>query len=252
MFSLAGKTALVTGATRSLGAAMTIALAEAGADIISIQRSESNTTTKHAVEALGRTYTIYTADLSSRPSLQRILPQILSSHPTINILLNCAGIVDRDPVISSSLEDYDRLFQINVTSVWLLCQAVAKSWIEKGQKGKIVNVSSILGFRGSAGQAPYAMSKGTLELMTRSMANEWAGKGINVNNIAPGYCATDMNEDLIQGGSKDFTTDGNGRIPAGRWGKPEDFKGPVVFLASGASEWVHGETLIVDGGYMTN
>lgn len=249
LFSLAGKTAVITGATRSIGAALAIALAEAGADIISVQRSASNTATQKAIQALGRTCTIYTCDLSSRDDLTSLIPTITASHK-IDILVNCAGIVIRSPVIDHTIDDYDAVFQTNVTASWLLCQSVARYWLSNGLRGKIVNVSSILGRLGAVDQAPYAMSKGAIELMTKSMSNEWAAKGINVNIIAPGYTATDMNEDIIQSGDPEFRKSANGRIPAERWGTPEDYKGAVVFLTSKASDWIHGETLVIDGGHL--
>lgn len=150
-----------------------------------IQRDTSNTTTKSAIEALGRTCTIFPCDLTSRPSITSLVPFITRTH-RIDILINNAGIVERNPATAYTISQYDSLMQVNVTASWLLCQGVGRYWLENGMRGKIVNMSSIQGFVGGVDQAPYAMSKGAVELMTRSLSNEWAGKGINVNNIAPG------------------------------------------------------------------
>lgn len=208
LFDLSGKTAVVTGGTRSLGQAMAIGLAEAGADIILIQvstacvsrqtsscmhsrgltrkqRNNNNDETKKIIEGLGRKVYTFICDMNDRKALTDIIPEITASH-RVDILVNAAGIVRRSPSTEHSIEDYDETMQTNVTASWLLCQGVGRYWLKEGLKGKIINVSSVLGAIGAANHAPYAMSKGAIELMTKSLSNEWASKGINVNIIAPG------------------------------------------------------------------
>lgn len=250
MYNLSGKTAMVTGGTRGLGAAMAIGLAEAGADIILIQRNSSNTRTKQAVEALGRRCYTRVCDMNDRESLMSLVPTITASY-RVDILVNAAGMIPRTPAVKQSMENFDEVMQVNMTASWLLCQAMGKYWMEKGMRGKIVNMSSVQAHVGPMDAAPYAMSKAAVELMTRSLSTEWAAKGINVNSIAPGYCATDMNADIMKSGDAEFRKSASGRIPAERWGKPEDFKGPIVFLCCRASDYVHGATLVVDGGYLS-
>ncbi|KAF2829735.1 NAD(P)-binding protein [Ophiobolus disseminans] len=254
LFSLEGQTALVTGGTRGIGQSMAISLAEAGADILLIQRDHSNQTTKSAIEALGRKATIYTADLSSNASVSALVPQIVKDGRRIHILLNCGGIQKRHPAHQFPDEDWQAVLQVNLTSVFTLCRDVGAHMLAQpadlpsNRRGSIINVASLLTFQGGITVPAYAASKGGVGQLTKALSNEWAKQGISVNAIAPGYIATDMNSALLadEARAKSILE----RIPAGRWGAPEDFKGAVVFLGSAASAYVSGEILTVDGGWM--
>ncbi|KAF1852191.1 NAD(P)-binding protein [Cucurbitaria berberidis CBS 394.84] len=254
LFSLEGQTALVTGGTRGIGQAMAIALAEAGADILLVQRDTSNQTTKQAIESLGRKATIYTADLSSNPSVSALVPAILKDGHRIHILLNCGGIQRRHPADQFPDDDWQAVLQVNLTSVFTLCRDVGAHMLTQpadlplSRRGSIINIASLLTFQGGITVPAYAASKGGVGQLTKALSNEWAGRGVGVNAIAPGYIATDMNSALL---ADEKRAEGIlARIPAGRWGAPEDFKGAVVFLASAASAYVSGELLTVDGGWM--
>ncbi|RDW93797.1 putative 2-deoxy-D-gluconate 3-dehydrogenase [Aspergillus mulundensis] len=256
LFSLQGKTALVTGGTRGIGAAMAIALAEAGADIILVQRDTRNTTTHDAITSLGRKATIHAAELSDRAAVKAIIPTLVSQGHTPTILLNCAGIQRRHPSEKFPDEDWDEVLNVNLTSVFTLCREFGayilsrpdESFAPNRKKGSIINVASLLSYQGGITVPAYAASKGGIAQLTKALSNEWVGKGINVNAIAPGYIDTDMNVALINDSNRNAGI--MARIPAGRWGRPEDFKGPVVFLASEASSYVSGELVTVDGGWM--
>ncbi|KAL2435075.1 2-dehydro-3-deoxy-D-gluconate 5-dehydrogenase [Exophiala dermatitidis] len=254
MFSLAGKTAVVTGGTRGIGAAMALALAEAGADIILVQRDESNKKTYSQIQALGRKATIVTADLSDQSSVEKLIPGLAKAGHDMHILLTCAGIQKRHPAHQFPLEDWNAVLQVNLTTVFTLCRDFGAYLLSKpdpapgSSRGSIINVASLLTFQGGITVPAYAASKGGVGQLTKALSNEWASKGITVNAIAPGYIDTDMNEALIANETRARQI--LERIPAGRWGKPEDFKGPVVFLASDASRYVTGEVLTVDGGWM--
>ncbi|KAF2808883.1 NAD(P)-binding protein [Mytilinidion resinicola] len=256
LFSLEGQTALVTGGTRGIGQAMTLALAEAGADILLVQRDTSNQSTKQAIEALGRRATIYTADLSSPASVAALLPSILEKEPNtrISILLNCGGIQKRHPSHQFPTEDWDAVIQVNLNAVFTLARDVGAHMLAQpadlpgGRRGSIINIASLLSFQGGLTVPAYAASKGGVAQLTKALSNEWAGKGLTVNGIAPGYIATEMNTALME--DKERAASILARIPAGRWGRPEDFKGAVVFLAAAASAYVSGEILTVDGGWM--
>ncbi|KAL4911019.1 hypothetical protein BDW74DRAFT_184569 [Aspergillus multicolor] len=256
LFSLAGRTALVTGGTRGIGAAMAIALAEAGADIILVQRDTSNTTTHDAITSLGRKATIHAAELSDRSAVKSIIPTLVSAGHNPTILLNCAGIQRRHPSEKFPDEDWDEVLNVNLTSVFTLCREFGayilsqpeSSFTPGTKKGSIINVASLLSYQGGITVPAYAASKGGIAQLTKALSNEWVGKGINVNAIAPGYIDTDMNVALINDSNRNAGI--MARIPAGRWGRPEDFKGPVVFLASEASSYVSGELVTVDGGWM--
>jgi 2-deoxy-D-gluconate 3-dehydrogenase len=251
---------------------MTIALAEAGADILLIQvsyaihgsessmqcltpsqRDTSNTQTKTAIESLGRKCSIYTSDLSSQSSVSALIPQILADNHQIHILLNCAGIQARHAAAEFPDDDWNRVLQVNLSSVFTICRDVGKHMLsrpadEYNRRGSIINVASLLSFQGGITVPAYAASKGGVAQLTKALSNEWMGKGISVNAIAPGYIATDMNETLMK--DEDRAPGILARIPAGRWGSPEDFKGVVVWLASRASSYVSGEVVTVDGGWM--
>ncbi|KAL4805171.1 hypothetical protein BDV18DRAFT_25487 [Aspergillus unguis] len=256
LFSLQGKTALVTGGTRGIGAAMAIALAEAGADIILVQRDESNTATRDHISSLGRRATIHVAELSDRKAVKAIVPTLVSQGHSPSILLNCAGIQRRHPSEKFPDEDWDEVLNVNLTSVFTLCREFGAYILSRPEsdfaagkkKGSIINVASLLSYQGGITVPAYAASKGGVSQLTKALSNEWVSKGINVNAIAPGYIATDMNTALINDNNRNAGI--MARIPAGRWGAPEDFKGPVVFLASEASSYVSGELVTVDGGWM--
>ncbi|THX06833.1 NAD(P)-binding protein [Aureobasidium pullulans] len=253
LFSLEGQTALVTGGTRGIGQSMAIALAEAGADILLVQRDESNQSTSEEIQKLGREAQIYTADLASRESVSALVKKVVSDGHQIHILLNCGGIQRRHPAHQFPDNDWDEVLNVNLNSVFTLCRDVGAHMLERdvdqyGRRGAIINIASLLSFQGGFTVPAYAASKGGVAQLTKALSNEWASKGINVNGIAPGYIATEMNDALMK--DKTRSEQIMARIPAGRWGKPEDFKGPVVFLASRASGYVSGEILTVDGSWM--
>lgn len=232
---------------------MALALAEAGADILLVQRDSSNISTKISIEALGRQCHIVTADLSDRASVSSILPQALKIVPKIDILLNCGGIQRRHKSEEFPIEDWDAVLQVNLSTVFTLCRDVGAHMLASepdpsGRRGSIINVASLLSFQGGITVPAYAASKGGVAQLTKALSNEWASKGISVNAVAPGYVATEMNTALMQ--DEERAASILARIPKGRWGDPEDFKGPVVFLASKASAYVSGEILTVDGGWM--
>ncbi|KAI1177796.1 hypothetical protein F4777DRAFT_587030 [Nemania sp. FL0916] len=254
LFSLKGETALVTGGTRGIGQSVAIALAEAGADIILVQRNTTASETQKAIEALGRTVSIFTADLSSPSDVASLIPSILARGHTIRILINCAGIQIRHACESFPDEDFSAVMQVNLNSVFTLCRDAGKHMLSlppsatTGRRGSIINFASLLTFQGGLNVPAYAASKGAVGQLTKSLANGWSEKGVTVNAIAPGYIATDMNEALLN--DEERLASISARIPAGRWGAPEDFKGSVVYLASRASAYVTGHTLVVDGGWM--
>jgi 2-deoxy-D-gluconate 3-dehydrogenase len=248
LFSLGGQKALITGGTRGIGAAMAMALAEAGADIVLIQRSKVDTKTQEAIKALGRECTIYVADLASQSNLVSVIPTILEEEKRIHILLNCGGIQRRHPAEKFPDEDWNDVIQVNLTSVFTLCRELGGHMLKQepmdsmGRRGAVVNVASLLSFQGGITVPAYAASKGGVAQLTKALSNDWAGKGITVNAIAPGYIATEMNEALMKDEARASSI--LGRIPAARWGSPEDFKGAVVYLASRASGYVTGEILV--------
>ncbi|KAL2183532.1 NAD(P)-binding protein [Thermothelomyces heterothallicus CBS 203.75] len=254
MFSLEGHTALVTGGTRGIGKAVAIALAEAGADILLVQRDETSADTLNAVRALGRSATIYTADLSSAEDVSKLVPRILADGHQIRILVNCAGIQRRHPCEKFPDSDFNEVIQVNLNSVFTLCRDVGAHMLQldpspvTGRRGSIINFASLLTFQGGLTVPAYAASKGAVGQLTKSFANEWTARGVTVNAIAPGYIETEMNTALLN--DPDRLASISARIPAGRWGSPEDFKGTAVYLASKASAYVSGHVLVVDGGWM--
>jgi 2-deoxy-D-gluconate 3-dehydrogenase len=253
-FSLEGQVALITGATRGIGQAVALGLAEAGADIILVQRDTSNTETKESIEKLGRKAWIYTAELSSPEQVAALTPKVLADGHQIRILVCCAGIQRRHPCDKFPDSDFNDVIQVNLNSVFSLCRDVGAHMLAlepspvTGRRGSIINFSSLLAFQGGFTVPAYAASKGAVSQMTKSFANEWTSRGVTVNAIAPGYIATEMNSALLQ--DKERLASISARIPAGRWGDPEDFKGTAVYLASKASGYVSGHTLVVDGGWM--
>jgi len=249
LFNLSGKTALVTGCNKGIGKAMAIGLAEAGADIIGVSGSleASGSEVELAVKATGRKFRAYQADLSNREKLYVFIKQLQDENPVIDILINNAGTIMRMPAAEHPDEYWDKVLSINLDAPFVLAREIGKKMIEKGS-GKIIFTCSLLTFQGGINVPGYAASKGALGSLVKALANEWAGKGVNVNGIAPGYIATDNTEALRndEERSKSILS----RIPANRWGQPEDFKGPAIFLASKAGEYVHGTILTVDGGWM--
>jgi 2-deoxy-D-gluconate 3-dehydrogenase len=249
LFSLKGKTALVTGCKRGIGKAMAEALAEAGADIIGVsanlELSESEVSIK--VKSLGRQFHAYQCDFGNRNALLSFKEQVSKEHPTIDILVNNAGTILRKPAVEHPDEYWDEVIAVNQTAPFILTREFGKGMIERGS-GKVIFTASLLTFQGGINVPGYAASKGAIGQLTKAFANEWASKGINVNAIAPGYIATDNTTALREdeGRSRSIME----RIPAGRWGEPDDFKGPVVFLASDASSYMHGHVMTVDGGWM--
>lgn len=248
-FDLTGKIALVTGCKRGIGMAMALGLAEAGADIIGVSANLelSGSQVSKAVEALGRKFKAYQADFSNRDSLYAFIKQLKADYPRIDILVNNAGTILRNPAAEHSDEFWDEVLEVNLSSQFILSREIGARMITEGS-GKIIFTASLLSFQGGINVPGYAASKGGIARLTMALANEWAGKGVNVNAIAPGYISTDNTTALRE--DKERSASILGRIPAGRWGEPEDFKGPVVFLASEASNYVHGTILTVDGGWM--
>ncbi|KAB2329601.1 2-dehydro-3-deoxy-D-gluconate 5-dehydrogenase KduD [Cytobacillus depressus] len=247
MFDLQGQVAVITGATRGLGQSMAIALAEAGADIALIQRSESDTGTKQLIEQIGRRCEIILCDLSNLDQVKQVMEQVNNQFGRVDILVNNGGIQRRSPAEQFSESDWDDVIDVNLKTVFLLCQQAGLQMISQG-RGKIINIASLLSFQGGMTVPAYAAAKGGVAQLTKALANEWAAQGINVNAIAPGYMDTDMNDALKRNETRNRQI--IERIPAGRWGKPEDMKGSVVFLASRASDYVNGHVLVVDGGWM--
>jgi 2-dehydro-3-deoxy-D-gluconate 5-dehydrogenase len=248
-FDLTGKIALVTGCKRGIGMAMALGLAEAGADIIGVSASLelAGSDIEKAVTGLGRQFKAYQADFSNRDSLYAFIKQLKADYPRIDILVNNAGTILRNPAAEHSDEFWDEVLEVNLSSQFILSREIGSRMIAQGS-GKIIFTASLLSFQGGINVPGYAASKGGIARLTMALANEWAGKGVNVNAIAPGYISTDNTTALRE--DKDRSASILGRIPAGRWGEPEDFKGPVVFLASEASNYVHGTILTVDGGWM--
>jgi len=248
-FDLTGKIALVTGCKRGIGMAMAIGLAEAGADIIGVSANLelAGSQVSTSVEALGRKFKAYQADFSNRDSLYAFIKQLKADYPRIDILVNNAGTIKRNPAAEHSDEFWDEVLEVNLSSQFILSREIGSIMLANGG-GKIIFTASLLSFQGGINVPGYAASKGGIARLTMALANEWAGKGVNVNAIAPGYISTDNTAALREDSDRSSTI--LGRIPAGRWGEPEDFKGPVVFLASEAANYVHGTILTVDGGWM--
>ena len=246
-FNLAGKVAIVTGASRGLGAGMAIGLAEAGADLVVVASSARLQETVDKIKALGRRCLGIQADLIDTKVIPQIIDATLKEYGRIDILINCAGIIRRAPAIEFSEKDWDDVIQINQKATFFLCQAAAREMV-KQKKGKIINIASLLSFQGGIIVPSYTASKSAVAGLTKALANEWAPLGINVNAIAPGYMATEMTEALQKSAERAPAI--LARIPAGRWGTPEDMKGLAVFLASDAAEYLQGQVIAVDGGWM--
>lgn len=249
LFDLSGKTALVTGCKRGIGKAMAVGLSEAGADIIGVSATleTSGSEVENAVLAQGRNFTGYAADFSDRKALYAFIDEVKSSDVQVDILVNNAGHILRAPAAEHGDDLWDTIMEININAQFILSREFGKDMIKRGA-GKIIFTASLLTFQGGITVPGYAASKGGVGQLCKALANEWAGKGVNVNAIAPGYIATDNTQAL-----QDDPTRCEQilvRIPSGRWGKPDDFIGPVVFLASEASAYMQGHVMLVDGGWM--
>ena len=246
LFSLEGNTALVTGVSRGLGQAMAIALARAGADIVGVGLRGMGDT-QALVEAEGRrTYEIR-ADLSQRNAAERVAKEALAAFGKVDILVNNAGIIKLSPAENHTMEDFDAVMEVNLRSLFLLTREIARQMISLGH-GKIINTCSVQSMKGGSGDAAYVASKHAVHGLTRAWANEWGRYNIQVNGIAPGYMVTDNTAKLRQ--NREAVAAITAQSPLGRWGKPEDLMGPVVFLASNASNFVNGHLLVADGGYL--
>jgi len=245
IFSVEGKTALVTGANRGIGLAIAKALADSGANILAVSRLGQFSELQKYCESNGRTFFGHTCDLSDRQSVSTFVSTINKTQ--IDILVNNAGTIRRQPAAEHSDDYWDEVLDVNLRSQFVLSREIGKGMLERGQ-GKIVFIASLLSFQGGITVPGYAASKGGIKTLTMALSNEWAGRGVNVNAVAPGYIATDntaalqadpvRNQSILE------------RIPAGRWGKPADIAGTVVFLSSPASDYINGTTILVDGGWM--
>ncbi len=247
VFDLTGRRAMVTGANTGIGQGIAISLAEAGAEILAVGRS-SMAGTRVAVEAAGARMTEISADLGGTGSVAAMFDAAWDAHGPIDILVNNAGIIRRADAVDFSEEDWDAVMDVNLKSVFLLCQAFARRALPAGRAGRIVNVASLLSFQGGIRVASYTASKSGLAGLTKLLANEWAAKGINVNAIAPGYIETNNTEALRNDPVR--REDILKRIPAGRWGQASDIGGTAVFLASDAATYIHGAVIPVDGGWL--
>ncbi len=246
-FDLAGKVALVTGCNTGLGQGMALGLAQAGCDIIGVNVSAPDKTVEQ-VTALGRRFLDLRADLSSIKGIPQLIETAVGEFGHIDVLVNNAGIIRREDAIDFSEKNWDDVMNVNSKTLFFISQAVARQFIKQGNGGKIINIASMLSYQGGIRVPSYTASKSAVMGITRLMANEWAKHKINVNAIAPGYMATNNTEQLRA--DEDRSKEILERIPAGRWGVPEDVMGPVVFLASKASDYINGYTLAVDGGWL--
>ncbi len=249
-FQLRGKVALVTGAARGIGKAIAVGLAEAEADLVLIDRISCSHTIQE-IQTLGRQAVELTRDLSglSGDKAQDIISRVVAQFGQVDILVNNAGIIRRTPTLEFSETDWKEVMDINLSSVFYLSQAIAGYFIKNKKSGKIINLASVLSFQGGLQVPSYAASKSGILGLTRAMANEWAHQGINVNAIAPGYFKTEVTAGIRS--DPDRTKAVLDRIPAGRWGEDNDLKGPVVFLASEASQYLHGTVIPIDGGWLS-
>ena len=243
-FSLKGKTAIVTGSNTGLGQGICRAFAEAGANVVGVSRRPSTETG----EMIGSAFHNVIADLSSVEVIPSVIDQTVAKFGRVDILVNNAGIIKRQDSLEFTEENWDSVLNVNLKTVFFLTQAVAKKFVEQKSGGKIINIASMLSYQGGIRVPSYTASKSAIRGITMTIANEWTKYGINVNGIAPGYMATNNTEQLRQDGER--SADILSRIPAGRWGTPDDLEGAAVFLASAASDYVNGFTLAVDGGWL--
>jgi len=247
LFDLSGKTALVTGCDTGLGQGMAIALAEAGADIVGCSRTENAAETKNAIEQTGRKFIYHRVDISDRQQLYSFIKKVTAGDTRIDILVNNAGIIMRKPAAEHPDEYWDKVVDINLNAQFIISRELGKHMIEKGG-GKIIFTCSLLSFQGGINVPGYTATKSAVAGLVRAFGNEWGSKGVCVNGIAPGYIATNNTQALREDPERSNAI--LERIPLGRWGIPADFKGPVVFLASSASNYINGTVLFVDGGWM--
>jgi len=249
LFKLHGKTALVTGCRRGIGFAFTQALAEAGADIVGVSANleTSGSNIEQYVKASGQSFRGYACDFSDRNALYSFISKVKKDNQQIDILVNNAGTILRKPAAEHPDEYWDKIIEINLNAQFIMAREFGKEMVARGE-GKIIFTASVLTFQGGVNVPGYAASKGGVGQLTKALANEWASKGVNVNAIAPGYIVTDNTAAIRSDATRNEQI--RSRIPAGRWGNPDDLKGAIVFLASAASDYVHGEILTVDGGWM--
>ena len=247
-FSLEGRVALVTGASRGIGAAIARALAAAGADIAAHGNATPTDATCDAIRACGRRAAALVGDMGDASVPDRLVAETVAALGRLDIVVNNAGIIRRAPAIDTTDADWSAVVDVNLNGVFRLCRAAGRHMLASGRGGKIINIASLLSFQGGLTVPAYAASKSGVAGLTKALSNEWAGKGINVNAIAPGYLRTDNTKAL----QNDETRNRQilERIPAGRWGEPSDLGGAVVFLASSAADYVHGHVLAVDGGWL--
>jgi len=246
-FRLNGRVALVTGSARGLGATMAVALAQAGADVAVTDRVDPGDTAREIASTSRARVLSLVADLADRQASDGLVGSVLDQLGRLDILVNNAGIIRRMPAADVADEEWDRVIEVNQTAVFRLCRAAGRHMLARGS-GKIINIASLLSFQGGITVPSYAAAKGAVAQITKALANEWAGKGINVNAIAPGYMRTENTRPLVEDAVRSRQI--LDRIPAGRWGEPRDLAGAVVFLASAASDYVNGHVLVVDGGWM--
>jgi len=249
LFSLEGKTALVTGCKRGIGFAMAEALAEAGANILGVSASleVEGSKIEKRIKEIGKDFKGYQCDFLDRKSLYAFIEKVKAENPKIDILVNNAGTILRAPAAEHSDEYWDKVIEVNQNAQFILTREIGKEMLKRGE-GKVIFTASLLTFQGGITVPGYAASKGAIGQLTMAFSNEWAGKSVQVNSIAPGYIATDNTQALRDNEERSEAI--LARIPAGRWGKPEDFKGPITFLASKASDYMTGSILTVDGGWM--
>src|ERR1700743_2184776 len=249
LFNLGGKIALVTGCNKGIGRAMALGLAEAGAGIIGVSASLAlkDSTIEKEVRALGRNYSAYQADLTDRANLYAFIEKVKKEQASVDILVNNAGMILRQPAAQHSDEYWDKVLSINLDAAFIIAREFGREMLSR-RNGKIIFTCSLLSFQGGINVPGYAASKGALSSLVKALSNEWASQGVNVNGIAPGYISKDNTEALRNDPVRSKSI--MDRIPAGRWGEPDDFRGPVVFLASAAADYVHGTILTVDGGWM--
>lgn len=249
LFRLDGQTALVTGCRRGIGLAMATALAEAGADIVGVSKSlePQGSGAERAVVAAGRRFWGYACDFADLQAVRSFASRVIDEHPAIDILVNNAGVILRKPAAEHPDEYWDQVLNTNLNAQWILSREIGRGMIER-KRGKIIFTASLLTFQGGINVPGYSASKGAIGQLTKALANEWAAFNVQVNAIAPGYIATDNTEALRADPARAPAI--LARIPAGRWGEPDDFKGAAVFLASRASDYVTGSILVVDGGWM--
>jgi 2-deoxy-D-gluconate 3-dehydrogenase len=249
LFRLDGKTALVTGARRGIGKAMAVALAQAGADVVGVSATleSSGSDIEREITALGRTFRGYACDFADRAALYRLIEQLRRDVPRIDILVNNAGTILRKPAAEHPDEYWDKVIEVNLNAQFVLTREIGKDMLAR-RSGKVVFVASLLSFQGGITVPGYAAAKGGIAQLTKALANEWAARGVNVNAIAPGYIETDNTSALRADAQRNRQI--LERIPAGRWGTPEDIAGPLVFLCSDAARYVHGTVFPVDGGWL--